>query len=53
VAGQVRFFAFLGVLLSALITTPVLLYGLGLAARGWRWQHGALFRREEVAGGRG
>lgn len=38
-------FAFLVVLLSALITTPVLLYGLGLAAHGWRWQHGALFRR--------
>ncbi|PRW44236.1 Sodium hydrogen exchanger 7 [Chlorella sorokiniana] len=43
VAVQVMFFAFLVVLLSALITTPVLLYGLGLAARGWRWQHGALF----------
>ena len=45
VAVQVMFFAFLVVLLSALITTPVLLYGLGLAAHGWRWQHGALFRR--------
>ena len=47
------FFAFLVVLLSALITTPVLLYGLGLAARGWRWQHGALFRRAEASGGQG
>ena len=43
------FFAFLVVLLSALITTPVLLYGLGLAARGWRWQHGALFRRVGIS----
>lgn len=44
VALQVMVFAFLVVLLSALLTTPVLLYGLGLAAHGWRWQHGALFR---------
>ena len=41
---QVFCFAFLVVLLSALLTTPLLLHGLGLAAHGWRWQHGALFR---------
>lgn len=41
---QVFVFAFLVVILSAVLTTPVLLYGLGLAAHGWRWQHGALFR---------
>lgn len=43
---QVFVFAFLVVILSALLTTPVLLYVLGLAAHGWRWQHGALFRWE-------
>jgi hypothetical protein len=41
---QVMVFAFLVVLLSCFLATPVLLYGLGLAAHGWRWQHGALFR---------
>ncbi|KAL4858875.1 Protein ACTIVITY OF BC1 COMPLEX KINASE 3 [Chlorella vulgaris] len=40
---QVMVFAFLVVLLSCLLATPVLLYGLGLAAHGWHWQHGALF----------
>ena len=46
---QVMVFAFLVVLLSVFLATPVLLYCLGLAAHGWRWQHGALFR----CGGRG
>ena len=41
---QVMVFAVLVVLLSCVLATPVLLYGLGLAAHGWRWQHGALFR---------
>ncbi|EFN55361.1 expressed protein [Chlorella variabilis] len=40
---QVMVFAFLVVLLSTLLATPVLLYGLRLAGWGWRWQHGALF----------
>ncbi|PSC69954.1 Sodium hydrogen exchanger 7 [Micractinium conductrix] len=40
---QVFCFAFLVVLLSTLLTTPLLLHDLGLAAHGWRWQHGALF----------
>jgi hypothetical protein len=41
---QVMVFAFLVVLLSALLATPLLLYGLRLVDWGWRWQHGALFR---------
>ena len=45
VKPQVICFSFLVVLLSVLLSNPVLLYlpGLSLAAHGWRWQQAALF----------
>jgi hypothetical protein len=36
-------FAFLIVMASTAIFTPVLLYVFGLKELGWEWQHGALF----------
>ena len=40
---QVIAFAFLVVVASAALSTPLLLVLLGLREMGWRWQHGALF----------
>lgn len=35
--------AFVMVVVSALILTPLILFLLGFAGRGWSWVHGALF----------
>ncbi|KAL4855761.1 Sodium/hydrogen exchanger 8 [Chlorella vulgaris] len=35
--------AFVMVILSAIILTPIILFGLGFASRGFTWVHGALF----------
>ena len=36
-------FAFLMVMASTAILSPVLLYVFGLAELGWRWEHAAMF----------
>lgn len=36
-------YAFLVVIATTVMMTPLLLYGLNLMEHGWKWQHGALF----------